>query len=254
MGDVGLYILRGLGIGEDYLTEYQKMGRKITRAFAYIIGSSTLLLPAVAIAMFFAIQDNYFLFMITFAIYFVPVAFFGTYITIILFKISYKYAGLIEKTWMLWPGSNFMNNNTIKKLIIVGSVETFFVVFILGYISREILILVASFLFLAILPALSFAKRDRDKMGYALKHLFRGDVDQIAEKLAIMLNGKKKLLIKSQSSRRYMIEFQNPSNFKLFVFRRADRKEFTEVSIMGVKPKKLSEVKSLIVQIEKALQ
>ena len=246
-------ILRGIGIKSEYLEQYQKMRRAFTRAFAFVIGAGTLPIPALIVAMFFVMQNNYFLVMITSAIWFIPASISAMYLMIILFKTSSNYAKIIEETWLIWPAARFIENSKVRKLMIIGTVEMFFVGFILGYLVGEVLIMLLSFLFLGIVPALNFAKKDTMKIGYHLNHLYKGNVDDITDKLTIELGGKKKLLVKSQSERRYLIELPDRKEIKIYIFRRADKKDFTEVSISGVKIENVGEVSELISRIEKTL-
>ena len=249
-----VYVLQEIGVGNDDLEKYRKMRIKLGSRFAYMVGAGVVLIPMLVVSLFFEYQNNNLLFLITISSWFLPVSFLALYFSMTSFKITKKYVKMLESVWLIWPGSQLLNNNIVIYLMIAGFIESFIVIFILGYVIREILMIVLSLIFIALIGALPLIKKVSKMQGYIIHRLFRGDVDQIAEKLAIALNGKKKLLIKSQNNRKYEIEFDNPYKFRVFAFRRPDKVDFVEISVIGVKLENVSEAKQLISRIEKTIQ
>ncbi len=252
MDDVN--ILREIGVSNNNLEEYKQMRIKLGSTFAYMVGAGVILIPLLVISLFFEYQNNYLLFLIAVSAWFLPISFLALYFSMTSFKISKKYVKMLEREWLIWPGSQLLNNNIVIYLMIAGFIESFVIIFILGYVVREVLMIALSLIFLALVPALPLIKKVSKIEGYIIHRLFNGDVDLIVDKLSLALNGKKKMLIKSKNNRRYDIEFENPYKFRVLVYRRPDRKDFAEVSIWGVKPENVSEATQLVSQIEKTLQ
>ncbi len=247
-------ILMGIGISAEELMDFRETQRKLVKGYTYLVGAGGLLIPMIIIAMFFEFQGNDFGFVFAFAGWFLPVSIFGMYFMILLTKASKKYSHMIEKTWLIWPGSQLLNNRTNINLIIAGLLMSCIAVFIMGYIAGEITIIIGSFIFLLILPALPIIKKMNKKQGFTIKHLFKSDVDALADKLAIALRGEKKVIMNGKNNKRYQILLPDENEIKIFISNRAERKYFSEVTIMGVKMSNIKKTKKLILEIEKTLE
>ncbi len=247
-------ILRGIGVGAEELMDYKDMRRKLGKGYTYMICTGGLMIPMVIIAMFLEYQGNDLGFIFAFAGWFIPVSISGMYFMILLTKTSKKYSHMIEKTWLIWPGAQLLNNRTNIDLIIAGLLMSFIAIFIMGYVSGEITIIIGSFIFLLILPALPLIKKINEKQGFTIKHLFKSNEDALSEKLAIALMGEKKVIMNEQNNKRYQILLPDENEIKIFVSKRTDRKDFSEFTIIGVKMGNLEKTKKLILKIDKALE
>ena len=247
-----VYVLRGIGINEEYISEYGELHTKTIRAFTVIMTAGVVITPLFLIPTYYLINHRESLFLDTLYILLIPIVLGGGYFQFVMLKVTRRYAKLIERTWTIRAGGNILNEKKLLILMNIGAAEGICLMFALWVLTGDILSLVFAVLLLILPPSINFVAKE--KIGYTLNRLFRGDVDQIAEKLAIMLNGKKKLLIRSQNSRKYEIEFGNPYKFRVSVSRRPDKRSLVEISVMGVKPENVSEAKRLILRIEKTTE
>ncbi len=255
-------ILRGIGASEKEIADYQEMRRKLVKGYTYMVGVGGLLIPVLAIASFLEYLEclGYDLaFLLVFFALFLPVFFLSMNYMVLLFKTSKRFADMIEKTWLIWPGSQLLNSKAVTNFMIVGMVISFATVsfatiLIIGDFAGETSIIMLSFIFLVILPAIPLIRKTNKKQGFTIERLFKSNVDEIANKLAISLRGEKKVIIKGRYNKRYQILLPDEKEIKLFVSNRADQKEFAQVSIMGVKMSNLEKTKKLILEVEKALE
>ncbi len=244
-------ILRSLNIGSENIEKYKRIRKNVYRAFEILSASNVILMPLLGLLAYTGVTGK-----TSISLYIsilILLAGVGGYFQIIFLKAMRKYRKIIETTWAPRPGSRAIFEGRTSIYFIIATVEMAAIMVILAIITGNYFIIALSAIIIVLIPALYLARRDTAKRGYTINHIVRGDVDEIAEKIAVTFNGEKKILIKSKANRAYRIKVRVGSEFDINVSRRQDKKDFTQISIGEVKKDDISEVRKLIYEIEKLL-
>ncbi len=186
----------------EILRDYKNIMKKRSLGFSLVfLGAMYMMLP------FWGIFHNWdpdITTILMFCIFIFPMLY-----SIILFKTDKTIKKLSKNGWIPATNEPIFSDELNMILIVLttfvqGSVA---LVIILTKFPSETVLLILSFFIIPLGPLLVYLiKNNIEKYGFLFCHTLKGHVDEIADKIARELNAEKKLIIKQQQSRAYVVK------------------------------------------------
>ncbi|NPA74735.1 MAG: hypothetical protein GXO25_01465 [Euryarchaeota archaeon] len=161
---------------------------------------------------------------------------------------------LRNRGWV--PIPNIYDSPKIRALLILTTIEYSTALFftnylILGYVDPVIFAGVVLILISG--PVLIYVRKLALKEGYSVAHIYPGNVEQIANNVAVLMGGEKKMLNSSNNYKAYQITTPY-SGLTIKVSRIPEKEEKTLVAIKKLRPENLLMAKELVRKINEHLE
>ena len=244
-------VLRGLGCDENKIKEWENILNSIEKSFIGLMTAGLIFIPIVFAYFLIKSESNENVFMILYLMAGAIAISAATYFTIKINTNFKKFTDMTIRIWLPHPIQYILRSTPVFIIYSLMSVEAFIIFLFVWIMFGEILFLIGGTLILIAIPILLISMK-KSKYGLSISRVVKEDTDIIADKISMVLNAEKKLIFKSQTNRCYSIDLPQYS-INIWVSRDTNNKEYTHISVRGVKEENLNLVRHIIKKIDDAI-